>query len=356
MPGFNFHMGNNVPGEIYLDNLSLKKIADAAQSAPSGLYRGINVSNALDAPTEGEWGEVLEESYFQMIKATGFDHVRIPIRWSTRALYEAPYTIDQTFFARVDWAINNTLSRNMIAIIDMHHYHEIFGTQPEDSPVYPPGVVLGPENNKDRFLAMWAQIAEHYKDYPDTLFFELLNEPNTELTPELWNQYLLEVYNIIRATNPTRKIVIGTPYWGGLYGLDSLQIPAGDPNIIVTFHYYEPLELCFQGAEWIPGSDQWLGTTWEGTEEQKRKVRDDFDAAVGWAKNHGDVPLWLGEFHVIKYAEQASRIRWITFVTREAERRGIGWSYWGFCSNEAGIYDETTGTWDTDIVNCLIPE
>jgi endoglucanase len=353
--GFNFQLGSKGTNEIYLDNICLRKIAEPQKSASSGLFRGLNVGNALDAPMEGEWDEVLDESYFQMIKDTGFDHVRIPVRWSTHALYETPYTIDQTFFDRVDWAINSTLSRGMTAIIDMHHYQELFGTQPEDSPVYPPEVVLGPENNKDRFLAMWTQIADHYKNYPDTLYFEILNEPNTDLTPELWNQYLLEAYAIIRATNPTRKIVIDTANWGNRSGLDSLEIPANDKNIIVTFHYTEPFHFCFQGAEWVDGSDAWLGTSWEGTEEQKRKIRHDFDDAVQWAKNHGDVPIWIGEFNVMKAAEQASRIRWTTYLARQAEKRGIGWTYWGFCSNESGIYDDTSGTWDTDIVNSLIP-
>jgi len=60
--------------------------------------------------------------------------------------------------------------------------------------------------------------------------------------PVRWSTHTLyEAYTIIRADNPTRKIVIGTPDWGGLYGLSSLEIPTGDPNIIVTFHYYEPL-------------------------------------------------------------------------------------------------------------------
>ena len=91
------------------------------------------------------------------------------------------------------------------------------------------------------------------------------------------------------------------------------------------------------------------------TYDEKKRVCDDFDAAVQWAKDHGDIPLWLGEFHAIKHAEQASRIRWISYIAREAERRNISWSYWGFSSGEAGIYDEVTDTWDTDIVNCLMP-
>jgi len=58
------------------------------------LGRGINLGNALDGPSEGEWGVTLKEEYFKIIKKAGFDSVRIPIFVSTHALKEPPYTID----------------------------------------------------------------------------------------------------------------------------------------------------------------------------------------------------------------------------------------------------------------------
>jgi endoglucanase len=50
------------------------------------LGRGINLGNALDAPKEGQWGVMLKEEYFKIIKDAGFNSVRIPIRWSAHAL------------------------------------------------------------------------------------------------------------------------------------------------------------------------------------------------------------------------------------------------------------------------------
>ncbi len=44
------------------------------------LGRGINLGNALDAPSEGAWGVVLKEEYFQIIKDAGFNSIRLPIR------------------------------------------------------------------------------------------------------------------------------------------------------------------------------------------------------------------------------------------------------------------------------------
>ena len=70
------------------------------------LGRGVNLGNAFDAPSEGEWGVVIQEEYFQIIKDAGFNSVRLPVRWSAHALSQPPYTINPEFMKRVDWAVN----------------------------------------------------------------------------------------------------------------------------------------------------------------------------------------------------------------------------------------------------------
>ena len=40
-----------------------------------------------------------------------------------------------------------------------------------------------PAGNRERFLAVWRQIAEHCKDAPGEVLFEILNEPSGKLTP-----------------------------------------------------------------------------------------------------------------------------------------------------------------------------
>ena len=50
------------------------------------LGSGINLGNGLDAPHEGEWGVTLQADYFKSIKAAGFSHVRLPVRWETHCL------------------------------------------------------------------------------------------------------------------------------------------------------------------------------------------------------------------------------------------------------------------------------
>ena len=199
------------------------------------LGRGVNLGNALEGPNEGEWGVMLKEEYFDIIKQVGFNSIRLPVRWSGHALTEKPYTINPNFFNRVDWAVNCALSRNLPVILNMHHYRELY-TDPNTF-------------HKERFLAMWKQIAEHYKDYPDMLLLEILNEPDDALTPQMWNEWLKDALAVIRQSNPKRTIVIGSANDSWITYLKLLELPENDRNIIVTVHHYFPHAFTHQGAD-----------------------------------------------------------------------------------------------------------
>ena len=300
--------------------------------------RAINLGNALEAPSEGEWGVVLRPEYFSIIKDAGFDAVRIPVRWSTRTADATPYDIDLIFFARVDWAIRQAFENDLAAIINIHHYEEI---------------MTDPAAHKERFLGIWRQISERYKNYDGDLFFEVLNEPNNALSATLWNEYLAEAITLIREDNPGRTLIIGTAEWGGIGALPRLQIPAEDQNIIVTIHYYNPFQFTHQGAEWVTGANAWLGTTWTGTTAQQQAVSSDFSTANNWAETNRR-PIFMGEFGAYSKADIDSRVRWTEFVTRAAEAHGWSWAYWEFISG-FGAYDGSADAWREPLLNALIP-
>ena len=70
-----------------------------------------------------------------------------------------------------------------------------------------------------------------------------MNEPNHQMTTNAWNQYLAEALAIIRASNPTRTVVIGPAFSNSIDHLDELRLPAKDRNLIVTVHYYKPMDF-----------------------------------------------------------------------------------------------------------------
>jgi len=301
------------------------------------LRRGMNMGNMLEAPNEGDWGLRVQEEYFDLIKKAGFDFVRLPVRWNTHAEESAPYTIDSAFFFRIDQVVKWALKRDLAIIIDFHHYEEM---------------MTDPRGNKERYLSIWKQVAEHYKDYPVTVLFELLNEPNSQMDAALWNQDLSEVLAIVRESNPTRDAIVGPVNWNAYDWIFTLDVP-NDDHLIVTFHYYLPFQFTHQGAEWVEGSYPWLGTTWEATNAEKAEITRHFDSVSDWAQRH-HIRLLLGEFGVYSTADMASRVRWTNYVAREAERHGFAWSYWEFASG-FGIYDPNAKVWREDLLKALIP-
>jgi len=306
------------------------------------LQRGVNLGNMLEAPNEGEWGLFVQEEYFDLVKDAVFDFVRLPVNWkthTTRTGYDdgdTGYTIEPAFFARVDEVVGWALKSNLVIILDFHSYDDLMS-----------------DPNLNQFWFLWKQIAEHYKDYPSQVLFELVNEPHDRLTADLWNEYIVDILKVVRESNPIRDVVIGPVQWNSYSVISTLTVP-NDPHIIVTFHYYEPFQFTHQGAEWAGDEAQaWLGTEW-GSDTEKAEITNNFDAVAQWSQQHRNVRILLGEFGAYSKAPQDSRVRWTEFVRGEAERHGFAWAYWEFGAG-FGVYDPNAKAWRTDLLKALIP-
>lgn len=322
--------------EIFNTPVSFGEPLEAFEQAEQ-LGRGINFANALEAPNEGEWGLTLEERYFDLAKEGGFATIRLPIRWSAHAEAQAPYTIDEAFFKRIDWAIANATRRGLNIVVNMHHYEELMSN---------------PKDHQARFVALWTQIAERYQNQPATVVFELCNEPNG-ISSAQWNSMAQEALAAVRVTNPTRNIIIGGTDWNSVKGLMELELPEDDRHIIATFHYYSPFEFTHQGAEWVNGSNAWLGTEWAGTNNDKSVIAYHFDQVANWSKENGR-PVWLGEFGAYNKADIDSRARWTSYIARQAEKLHINWAYWEFGAG-FGVYDLAQNKWNQPLHAALVP-
>jgi endoglucanase len=197
------------------------------------------------------------------------------------------------------------------------------------------------------------KVAPKYKDLPANVVFEILNEPNGQLTPELWNGFLAEALAIIRKTNPTRTVIIGPGFWNQIPHLEELRLPENDQNIIVTIHYYSPMKFTHQGARWAGAeANSWLGTKW-GSDEDKKAIRDDLRKAKDWSVSHNR-PILLGEFGAYDNGDIDSRVRYTSFVARTAEEFNFSWTYWQFDSDFI-VYDIPNKQWVKPIHDALIP-
>lgn len=297
----------------------------------------INIGNALDAPKNQPWDVKMKFEYFDVIEEAGFDSVRIPVRFSDYAKDSENYILEEDFMKEIDSYVNYALSKGLVVILDFHHFTEIMDE---------------PEKYKKCFFSVWSQLGERYKNYPNKLIFELLNEPRNNLKGDIWNGFIDGAVKEIRKTNKDRTIIVGPDSDYSIYRLEALSLPK-DNNIMVSFHYYEPSEFAFQGNANIEGDFKNLkNINWNGSKEEMEYLKSRFEIAKKWADNN-NVKIFLGEFGASKTAPAESRKLWTQAVRKEAERCGFSWAYWELCSG-FGIYNTDTSTWNKDLLNALV--
>tara|TARA_R110000796_G_scaffold23561_5_gene67384 strand:+ start:181 stop:1179 length:999 start_codon:yes stop_codon:yes gene_type:complete len=302
----------------------------------SPVQRCMNLSGALEGPSEGVWGYTVRMSDIDRIADAGFDTIRLPVRWSAHADHRRPYELDSDMLARTDEIIDHALAKGMKVILNVHHYHHIHHN---------------PSRHERRLEGIWKQLAAHYAAYPDTLIFEVLNEPNTKMTVKRTDALNKRIVALIRKTQPDRWIILATAEWGSLTGLIESQ-PPHDPRIILSWHYYDPFSFTHQGVEFFKPTPP-AGAEW-GSEEDQARMAEDFRAAASFRDTHG-MPLLLGEFGVFDAASVDERVKWISTVRHLSESNQFGWCHWGFSSNFRA-YDPEKEAWIEPIRAALMDD
>ncbi len=293
--------------------------------------RGVNVLG-YDPIWKDRSKARFRQEHFQLIREGGFQTVRLNLHAFEHM--DAQNRLDPAWLETLDWAVRGALDEGLMVILDEHDF-----------------VTCGenPAPCRPKLMAFWRQIAERYKEAPDRVIFEILNEPNKGVDP-LWNEWLREALAIIRQTNPTRTVIVGPAFWNNISWLDRLSLPENDRNIVVTVHYYLPMEFTHQGASWTPEFEKLTGVTW-GTAEEQARLRRDFQGVQAWSEKHRR-PILLGEFGAYDKADMASRARYTAAAARTAECLGWAWAYWQFDSDFI-VYDIDTGRWVEPIKTAL---
>jgi endoglucanase len=335
----NAFVPSNPPEMLRLTNHN-----STAYKAAKLFMRGANLGNYLEVAPGQKWNVEVSPDEFAAMHAEGFDHVRVPIGWHHYAGAAPDFTLSPEIFLRVDFVITNALKNNLAALINIHHFYELDTNPPAAT---------------DEFLAIWKQIAAHYKTFPPQLAFELDNEPHGKATTAAIDPIYAEAISEIRQTNPSRTIFVEPGNWGGVDGLTNLVLPPDD-NVIVSVHCYDPFYFTHQGATWagddvkplanirFPGPPatplvletnlvlkRWV-TNWihnyntlpaeenpSGPIAFERKIK----LAKAWSDYYGR-PVHLGEFGAYTKADAKSRANYYAAMRRALDEQHIGWAIW----------------------------
>ncbi len=315
-----------------LDGLPRFKAIDApAQTKDLG--RGINILGHERSFETGQ-GMHFKEVYFRRIAAAGFRTVRVPQYLLDHS--DAEGRFDPLWLAKMDWVVRLATRNGLNVVIDNNG-----GCSREGAACL------------ERTARAWGSLARHYRQAPNTVLFELYNEPDGAITPDLWNAGVAKILAAIRTSNPTRNLIVGTAHAYNLRDLAALQLPTGDRHIIATFHYYEPYAFTHQGGAWLPPDRRPpLGARF-GTPAEVTELSRNFDYVAAWSAWYHR-PIFLGEFGALEAADLGDRVLWTTLVARAAEQRGFAWAYWQF-DGDFTAYDDAREAWVEPVLRALMP-
>jgi endoglucanase len=329
----------NAPGQ----SLQAKNTAKAMGS-------GVNLGNMFETPKgNGDWGVPPDSKldyvpYVDLAADAGFNHIRVPVRWSSHASSDAAGKLDEEFASRVDKVVDHALSRGLYVVLNMHHYSQLDGDKAgggepsvDEADVVP------------RFLNMWRQIAKRYAGRSDKLLFEIYNEPHNKLNAS-WNALHSRALREIRTSNPERIVVIGPERWNSAAALDSLEVPK-DGNLLITFHSYEPFGFTHQGAEWVSPPPP-LGQSC-CDDDQKDIITRNLTRANEWSQEN-KYSVYMGEFGAYSKAPIDARVAYTKLVRATGQGYGMPTAYWELASG-FGVYDPAAKEWRKPLLEALKP-
>lgn len=326
------------------------------------IERGTNISHWLSQSEER--GEArarhIQEDDFARLDSLGFDFVRLPIDevqfWDEEGskLPEAW----QLMHNAIRWAEKHHLR----TIVDLHiirsHYFNASLEGNADA-----NTLFSSEKAQQDLINMWYQLSDALKGYScDSVAYEFMNEPVAD-DHEQWNQLIVKVHKALREREPQRTLVIGSNLWQGYETMKYLKVPENDKNIILSFHYYNPMILTHYGAWWTPigkytGRVNYPGVLvsqedYEAAPDTVKhlldenhyttqvwdidKIRADFQDAIAAAKKY-DLQLFCGEWGVYEKVDRELAYRWTKDMLTVFKENHIAWTTW--------CYDADFGFWD----------
>ena len=326
------------------------------------IKRGTNVSHWLSqSEARGDARRLhIQEDDFERLAQLGFDFVRIPI--DEQQFWDEEGNKLPEAWDLLTNALDQARKHNLRAIVDLHiirsHYFNAVN-EGDDSG----NTLFKSEKAQQDLINLWYQLSEALKDYSnDWVAYEFMNEPVAD-EHEQWTQLVAKVHKALREIEPQRTLVIGSNLWQGYETMKYLRVPEGDKNIILSFHYYNPMLLTHYGAWWTPigqykGKVNYPGVlvSQEDYEAQTpevkallqkdgyltqvwdiNKIREDFKDAIAVAKKY-DLQLFCGEWGVYEPVDRELAYRWTRDMLTVFDEFNIAWTTW--------CYDADFGFWD----------
>lgn len=356
---------------------------ESAAEAVAHMGAGWNLGNTLDSNSgevdhmwieawtsrtprdyETAWGQPqATRELIHMFKEAGFSSIRVPVTWyphiGTITLHDQDKwdmstwtgtTVDPQWMIRVKEVVDYVIDEGMYCILNVHH----------DTGAASTAWLIASEVDytaaKERYGALWRQIAETFKDYGDKLLFESYNEmldpfdswcfasfasPNrysesvARLAYNGINSYAKLFAETVRATggnNLFRNLVVNT------YGACS-----GDGTW--NQHLKEPLtQFCLPEAPGHIAVE--VHSYWDANrfDEQKADIDLLFTNLDTHITQRLGVPVIIGEWGGGDGEDSDANVVFASYFSQKAKEAGVA-AYWWMCLSDGK--DRAVPKWTT---------
>lgn len=325
------------------------------------LRHGINIGRWLchgnaSIQERAEW---LRREDVHKIRDMGFDHIRICLKeqyfWDEQGNQD-PFAFD-VLKQGINWAMDSGLNVSVnLHILRSHFFNDL------EEPL-----LFHSEQAQEDFLGMWEQLAAHLGGYSNArLAYEYLNEPVAR-DDNQWNAVHMKAYRALRTLEAERPLILGSNLWNQTRTFHHLEVP-DDENMILDFHFYEPLLVTHYHAPWVPKAmvpwrvhypgkplrlPAWVYGLWvnltPGSSEIHRRdawhenvvfnkdvLLQTIEPALEVAKAH-HMPLNCGEFGLYHLAQIEPGYRWLRDLLSIFSEQDISWTIWCLGKGDDGF-------------------
>lgn len=318
------------------------------------INRGVNISHWLSQVVEADEPmpsrqDLFTEQDIIFLKYAGFDHIRLPV--DEKELWDEQGQKIPEAFVYLNSAIQWAERADMRVILDLHivrSHHFNAGNEGGHNTLFED------EAAQTAFLSLWDDLMDEMNRYPvNLLAYEIMNEPVAD-DPEDWNQLILRCYNRVREREPNRVLIFGANMWQFIDNLEILAVPENDSNIILSFHFYEPMPVTHYKASWTPlrGYDGPIHYPGKGIRKEDvenksyseafKDVPDFYNPdftedylyqrmgqAVKVATEKG-LRLYCGEWGCYIQTPRDIRLAWYKDMVKALDHYGIAWTIWDY--------------------------
>jgi endoglucanase len=228
----------------------------------------------------------------RFIKAAGFNTVRVPLHW--RLFVTPGETASADRFEGQGWYLLDRLvgwchDAGLHVIIDLHAAPGgQTGVNHDDGPGYP--LTFYVPRDRRLTIALWRELAAHYRDEPAILGYDLLNEPISPYSDEDYLNPRLEpfyrdIVAAIRSVDPNHVVLLAGAQWSTSFAVFGRPF---DANAVYTYHKFwaRPTRDALQ--PYLNFSDRWqvpllIGETGEYNDDWNmrfRRLHEQF--GIGW--------------------------------------------------------------------------